>query len=309
MENDSRGLAKGITKLGINFNGNLDDEELVKRAKIVKKSGINVIWIGEFEGFKDPFYVAELISDFIDVIGFGILSPLKRDCEEILKTLRNFRRIKDKIIVGIAPGKFLNARMAVDVTVSCMKYLKKHLEAPVIAGCSSPLITKKSSEVADGILFNYVKAEYIRWIKGFMGKEIFTAAYGPSLVLPEKREESEFYESLLIASSIVIPEKKFVERFELQGLIDEIKKIDFDRLIEIKHSIGTIKHLPEYGILQKHSDFLLENFTISGKVEVVAGRIEELLKECEHVILSDPFFRDDYSMSFLGDVVKIVENG
>jgi 5,10-methylenetetrahydromethanopterin reductase len=292
-----------VGKVGINFNGNLEDKELIKRAEIAKKSGIKIIWIGEFEGFKDPFYVADIISDSADYIGFGILSPL-RGCRELLKLLWDFYKVKKELIVGIAPGKFLDAKKAVDLTIECVSYLKRHLKVPVVAGCSSPIITKRSSQVADGILFNYVKPEYIRWISGFMERESFTAAYGPSLVLSS---ESEFYESLLIASCLVISSKSFVENFGLRAFAKEIEGLDLEKLIEIRHSIGTIKNLPEFKVLNKHSAFLLENFSISGDFEKVVERIKQLLKYCDHVVLGDPFFRDDHSMTSLRRIVREFE--
>ncbi|RLI83451.1 hypothetical protein DRP07_03405 [Archaeoglobales archaeon] len=292
----------GITKLGLNINGDFEDRELIERAKIAKKSGINIVWIGEFEGFKDPFYVAELIADIIDVIGFGILSPLTRSCKEILRLVDEFRRVKgNDVIVGIAPGNFDNPRRALEMTVDCIKYLKERLQMPVMAGCSSPLITKRSSEVVDGILFNYVKSEYIKWISKYVKRKIFIAAYGPCLVLP-----SEFFESLLLASSIVISSKRFVEDFGFGELFNEIKKIDLQKLVEVRQSGKSIKNLPEYKILDRYSDVLLGNFTISGGEEVMADKIKELLNHCDHVILGDPFFRDINSMMSLRKIVKMV---
>lgn len=289
-----------IGKLGINFNGNLEDKELVKRAKLVKKSGVKVIWIGEFAGFKDPFYVADLISNSIDFIGFGILSPF-RGCKQLLELVEDFYREKKELIVGIAPGKFSNSREAVDLTIECIRYLKRHLKVPIVSGCSSPIITKRSSLIADGILFNYVKPEYVRWISGFMKRKSFTAAYGPSLILSDN---SELYESLLIASSLVISSGKFIENFGLKVLAEEIGGINFEELIKIKHSAGTIRDMPEFGILERHSKFLLDNFSISGDLSKVVEKIRELLKYCDHVILSDPYFRDDCSMESLRKVVK-----
>jgi len=293
-----------LGKVGINFNGNLGDDELIEKARIVRKSGIGAVWIGEFEGFKDPFHVGEVVCDEVEVVGFGVLSPLRRSCRELLERLIDFLKRKSEVIVGIAPGEFENAEEAVKATIDCVKHIKNHLDVPVVAGCSSPYITRRSSQIADGILFNYVKPEYIRWISKYAEKNIFTAAYGPSLIL---NSENEFYESLLIASSIVISSWKFVEEFGLQGLYEEIKKIDFERLIEVKHSTGTIRATPEYAILSKYSGLLLENFSISGSEKRVAERIGSLLNYCDHVILGDPFFRDDRSMSLLKGVVKAVE--
>ncbi|RLI79862.1 hypothetical protein DRP05_02640 [Archaeoglobales archaeon] len=278
----------------------MKDGELIKRAKIASEAGIKIVWIGEFEGFKDPFYVAELIADFVDFVGFGILSPIKRKYNEIFRLLSKFDR---KIVVGIAPGNFNNPKEALEMTIDCIKYLKKRLEVPVLAGCSSPIITKKSSEMADGILFNYVKSEYIRWISKFVKKKLFIAAYGPSLILP-----SEFFEDLLIASAIVVSSKAFVKEFGFDELFEEIRQIDFQKLVEIRQMGKSIKHTPDYKILDRYSNILLENFTISGDVNSITIRIKDLLEHCNHVILSDPFFRDANSMRLLKHVADVVTN-
>lgn len=280
----------------------MEDKELIKKAKIADKAGIKIVWIGEFEGFKDPFYTAELIADFVDFVGFGAISPIKRGCNEILRLLREFDKFKGKTIVGIAPGNFEDPKKALEVTIDCIKYLKKHLSVPVLAGCSSPIITRRSSKIADGILFNYIKSEYIKWISSFVKRKLFTAAYGPSLILP-----SEFFEDLLIASAIVVSSKAFVKEFGFDELFEKIGQIDFQKLVEVRQMGRSIKHLPDYEILDRYSSTLLENFTISGEVDKVACRIQDLLKYCNHVILSDPFFRDNNSMKALKHIVDFVQ--
>ncbi|RLI74978.1 hypothetical protein DRO97_04550, partial [Archaeoglobales archaeon] len=93
----------------------MKDKELIKKARIAKRAGIKIVWIGEFEGFKDPFYVAELVAEVVEVVGFGILSPLKRNCKEILKLVQEFSK-KNKTVVGIAPGSFDNPKKALEIT-------------------------------------------------------------------------------------------------------------------------------------------------------------------------------------------------
>lgn len=216
-----------------------------------------------------------------------------------MKLVNEFSKNREnRVVVGIAPGNFDNPKKALEITIDCIKYLKKHIQTPILAGCSSPTITKRSSKIADGILFNYVKAEYVSWISKYVEKEIFIAAYGPSLVLP-----SEFFEDLLIASAIVISSKAFTEQFGFEKLFNETKKIDFQKLVEVRQLGKSIKNLPEYVILDKYSDVLLKNFTISGDVDTIASKIKDLLKSCNHIILSDPFFRDDDSMKSLKKIM------
>jgi len=240
-----------------------------------------------------------LIGDFFDFIGFGILSPMRRSCKELLSKLNNFKR---KMVVGIAPGQFKDPKEALRITIDCIKFLKRNLELPILAGCSSPIITNETSKFADGVLFNYVKPEFLNWILRFAKRKLFFAAYGPSLILP-----SEFFEDLLIASAIVISSKSFVKKFGFEDLFEKINTINFQKLVKRRQEGKSIKNLPEYKILESNSETLLENFTISGDFKNVIKRIKSLLNCCDHVILSDPFFRDDNAMKHLGKIVKSVE--
>ena len=215
----------------------------------------------------------------------------------------NKSKSKEKFIVGLAPGNYKNARKAMNVTIECVNFLKRHTDLPIVVGCSSPIITQKSSEIADGILFNYVKVEFINWISSFAKKEVFFAAYGPSLILP-----SNFFEDLLIASAIVISSETFVKKFGFEKLFEEIKQVNFQELIRVRQEGKSVKSIKDFGILVKHSKTLLENFTISGSINNVIKKINDLLKVCNHVILSDPFFRDINSMNSLKRIVKSVDN-
>ena len=178
-----------IGKIGINISGDLEDEEIVDRAKIVEKSGVKIVWVGEFEGFKDPLDVAEIIANSTSLfIGFGVLSPLKRECSEIKKGIKRLQnKFGNRFLVGIGAGKFRNAKEALNKTVECIKELR--YEFTVVAGCSSPKITHISSNLADGILFNYVHPRYLQWIKRYVQRKVFFAAYGPSLILYKRRPD------------------------------------------------------------------------------------------------------------------------
>ncbi|MEM0503458.1 MAG: hypothetical protein QXT58_01985, partial [Archaeoglobaceae archaeon] len=59
--------------------------------------------------------------------------------------------------------------------------------------------------------------------------------------------------------------------------------------------------------LFRMKEFLLERFAITGNFEEVLTKIKQLLKVCDHVVLSDPFFRDPNSMKALKPLVRLCE--
>jgi 5,10-methylenetetrahydromethanopterin reductase len=286
-----------IDEVGLNINGDLAENEIIKRAVLAEKAGIKVIWIGEFELFKDPLYIAKIIAENTSLcIGFGILSPFRRDCKKIIKCIRFLtKKYDNQFLLGLAPGGFYKK---VDLVMNCVKIAKK--EFNVFVGCSSPKITNLASKLADGILFNYVYPAYIEWIKKYMEKDVFTAAFGPSLLLP-----SSFYQDLMLAAAIVMGSSRaFLKEFGLEAIWRKLSAVKFLKLIKARQSGVNLEEFPEFGLLKKHSGLLTEKFTISGGMESIVERVKSLLKVCNHVVLGDPFFRDVAAVKSLRDIVK-----
>ncbi len=283
--------------LGLNLNGDLSDDRLVEVALRADEVGA-VIWIGENPLFKDPFYVAELISDYVSVpIGFGIISPLRRSCSDIIERIRNLMN-KAEILVGVAPGTFKNPKLAVEITLKCLERLRE-LNIPLFCGCSSPIITSKASAIADGILYNYGHPEHLRWISSFEVREVIRVAFAPSLILP-----SEFEQDLLLACAIVACSSgKFVRAFGFEYMCRYLSKLDFGELISIRQRGGNLFECVEFRTILNYRKVLLDRFSISGDIRSVRRRIRDLLYICDHVVLGDPFFRDSRSLESI-DILK-----
>ncbi len=290
--------SSSIGKISVNINGDLSYDEIVKRAELIQQKGVKIVWVGEFEGFLDPFEVAEVIASRTSLyVGFGIVSPLRRSCKEIReKFLELVDRFGNRFILGIGAGEFNNAADAFRIVADCIDELS---DLSVVVGCTSPKITAFSSQYADGILFNSVHPEIVQWLRSYLKSDVFTAAYGPSLLLP-----SEFEEDLLIAASIILSgSRKLVEKFELNGVAKRIAGVDIAKLIDVRRSGGSIAELHEAKPLFECRDLLLEKFTISGSFDNIVARVRELLKLCDHVVLADPFFRDIKSIEVLDRLV------
>lgn len=275
-----------IGKLSININGDVGEKEIAEKGKIAESAGIKVVWVGDFDF--DPFLTAEILArETKMIIGFGVLSATKRDCEKIVEEIESLEvKFGKRFLVGIGAGEFKDPKEAVEKVLRCLRMLKPK---KVFAGCSSPRITKLASKIADGILINYVHPELVSYIASLVEGSM-KVAYGPALLLP-----SEFEEDAILASAIVL--KGVEKRFGL-----EIKE-DLKRLVEMRRKGISIRNSE----LFRMKDLLLERFAIAGSIEEVSSRIRQLLKVCDHVVLSDPFFRDQNSMKALKSLVRLCE--
>jgi len=284
-----------VLKLGLNLNGDLEDKKLVRIAKKCERLGV-LVWIGDNELFKDPFYVADLIGDVVSNIGFGVVS-VRRGCKAILDGISSLAKsFKDtNFLLGIGAGNVDDPKKALRHVLSCLEFLRNRLEIPIFCGCSGPVITSKASKIVDGILFNYGYPDYVKWISNFVRDEIYRVAYAPALVLP-----SDFEEDLLIACSIVAcSNQTFVRVFGYEGLCKVLRNLDFKELI-INRKLG--KKLDPR--ILDFRDLLVERFAIAGDLSSVCDRVRDLLRLCDHVVLGDPFFRDDRSVEITKSIKR-----
>ncbi len=286
-------------KLGLNINGDLGREEVVRRARIAESSGIRVVWIGEFEGFEDPFKVASVIAESTKLkVGFGVVTTMRRTCREILAEFDTLkRRYDDRFILGLGAGESEPGR-AYRSLRDCVENAIHH-DYPIVVGASSPMTLRLAGKTG-GVLFNSVNPEFVEWMMSYLEGDVFKAAYGPALILP-----SEFEEDLLLAASIVfLGSRNLITRFGFEDIAEELSKVDIMGLVNLRRSGRSIFEKPEAQALATHRDFLLEKFTLSGTLEEVKAKVDGLLRLCDHVILSDPFFRDVNSMKYLKELVE-----
>uniref|UniRef100_A0A7C3YBY2 LLM class flavin-dependent oxidoreductase n=1 Tax=Geoglobus ahangari TaxID=113653 RepID=A0A7C3YBY2_9EURY len=265
-----------IGKISVNINGDFDDEILLDKLKKIKKI-VNTVWIGEADFLKDPFHVAKLFLENSEVyVGFGILRA--NNCGRIIKELSTLN--SDRILIGLAHP---NA----EIVMNCIKKIKEKYKFPVFCGATGKKNISILSQVADGMLLNHISPKHVSWALKF-SKTDFNAAYGPALILPSK-----FEQDLILAAAIVMgSSKSFLREMGYWDVYQEISKVDLPRLIELRHK-GDITHEEDYKILLKHREILLQNFTLSGSFEVFIEKLRDVINLCDHVVLSDPFFREE----------------
>ncbi len=282
-----------IGKLGININGDFEDEILIEKALKAEKH-VNVVWIGDSDFFKDPFYVAKLLIENTDLtIGFGILRA--KHCHRILKELENFSD-NDRIIVGVSAGdggKIENA-------MRCILKIKEKYRFPVVAGGTGKKALTELSRISDGFLLNHISPKHVDYALQYVHSE-FVSAYGPCLILP-----SQFEQDLLLATAMIMgSSRNFIDEMGYTRIFEEIKKIDIFGLIAERQKGKDLNGFKEFAKLTNYREFLFEKFSIAGNIDEVSEKIALLLQKCNHVILSDPFFREK---DFDERLKKIIEN-
>lgn len=95
-----------IGRLSININGDVCEKEMmVKKGKIAESAGVKVVWIGDFDF--DPFSAAEFLAKETNLlIGFGVLSASKRNCEEIIQEVESLEKNNgNRFLVGVGAGE------------------------------------------------------------------------------------------------------------------------------------------------------------------------------------------------------------
>ncbi len=284
-----------IGRIGININGDFDDEVLVEKA-LKASEYVNVVWIGDSDFFKDPFYLADLFIENTDlIVGFGILRV--KNYHRILNELEKFSGIEERVIVGVAAGD----KGSIETTVKCIQKLKEKFEFPVVAGGTGKKALSRLSRVADGILLNHISPHHVNHVLRYVNSD-FVSAYGPCLILP-----SHFEQDLLLATAMIMgSSKSFVEDMGYTEIFEKVRAVDIISLIGERQRGNDLNKFEEFRRLQIYRNFLFENFSISGSIDEVSNKIALLLEMCNHVVLSDPFFREEKFDRFLKKIIQNV---
>ncbi len=273
-------------EFGINFNGDLPFTHILEGSKISEQAGFKYLWVGEANEYIHPFPLLAAICENTSTIkiGSGIISPQLNRCHHILKAFETLQEAYGpRFVIGLAHGDYMALQttgveikqplekidecvieIAGRVPTYIAKQIKREEECaygviPVFIGASGPKTIEFASQRADGILLNYVYPDFIRWAMKHYKKKTYTAAYGPSLLLPDSRNEKH----LLIAAGIVaasMPKELQIE-FEIEKRIEQIKKLLIQK---------------NYGQLIDEEEFLLNRFTLSGTIGQISEQIREI---------------------------------
>lgn len=282
---------------GININGDRPLSLIKKGALTAERAGFSNIWIGEKPRFIHPFPVAAAVADTTTRvrIGSGIISPLLNPCSHIIGGFTVLREAYgERFIVGLAPGDKWGLReIGVEISgtkeriENCLKGLKRQGFKAYI-GASEPGLARLGSAVADGLLINFVKPEYVKWVLNTTRGKAKKAAYGPSLLLPD----DDHNELLLIGAATVAAGSSmaFQIEFGMESWVKELRSILRRR---------------DYGELWKYENRLLEGFTLHGDLDALRRRVKELRTlGVDQVIFGAPLSHNIRSVAELGEALQ-----
>ncbi len=272
-----------VPELGINFNGDLNREELGARAKLAEDGGVHYLWVGESKPLVHPFPVMTLLAESTceATVGSAILSAMSNRCFHIARAFNVLKEAYgERFIAGIAPGDRHGLRVECIASRGVVKRLEKCISAiegvvPVFIGASGPKLIELASMRSEGVILNYAHPEFIRWALRHMKRKVYTACIAPALVLPDRENAAE-----LLGAAAVIASGANQVFLEDMGL--EEKAAEVRRLVTKQR----------WDELTRHESFLLEHFTLSGSAEEVAEKIGEIAElGVEQVILGSPFVK------------------
>ncbi len=274
--------------LGINFNGDMSPLRVKKRAMIAEEAGFDYIWVGETTSFVHPFpVIANICHNTKGIkVGAGIISPQKNRCFHIKKGFETLGEVYGgRFVIGIAPGDKFGLLTACVVTREIIRKIEECTAElnkdgmPIFIGAAGPKLIELATAAADGILLNYVHPDFIKWAIKHFKKKVYTAAYGPSLVLPDRKNEN--YLRISAATVIAGGNRVFLEDFGLLDVSNEIRDVLKKR---------------RYDSLEDYAR-ILDKFTISGDIGEIKCRVEELEKlGVDQVVFSSPLSNNPESI-------------
>ncbi len=270
-------------ELGINFNGDLGREEAAARAAAAERSGVRYLWVGESKPLVHPFPIMTLLAESTThaTIGSAILSAMSNRCFHIAKAFTVLKEVYgERFIAGIAPGDLHGLRVECIASRGVVVRLEKCISkiegvVPVFVGASGPKLIELASMRSEGVILNYAHPEFIKWALRHVRRKTYIACIAPALVLPDKENIAELRGAAAVIASGANP--VFIADMGIDEKVAEVRDI-------VKRG--------RWSGLAEHESFLLEHFTLSGSVDEVVERIEELAKlGVEQVILGSPFVK------------------
>lgn len=277
---------------GMNFNGDMPLLRIIEGARAAEAAGFGYLWVGETVSFVHPFPLMAALCEHTRLkVGSGIISPRSNRCRQLKGAFQTLKEVYgDRLVAGIAPGDAEGLRR-IGAQGPALEHLKRCMEelrgvVPVFVGAQGPRLLALASE-ADGALLNYAHPDYIRWALGHLGRRPYTAAYAPALLLPDEKNLTR----LRVGAAIVASgsSRAFQEEFGLA-----------EKICEIRAALQKGR----YDLLREHEPFLLDRFTISGGLEEIGTRIEDLRAlGIDQVIFATPMGRNPGSIERLGKIV------
>jgi 5,10-methylenetetrahydromethanopterin reductase len=301
-------------EIGINFNGDLPPESIIKGSKVAEATGFHFVWIGETPEHTHPFPLIAMISKWTRTvrIGTGVISPLINHYHHIKKAFQTLQEVYgNRFVIGLAPGDLRSLKIVgasktrpLGKLKKCIIELKKGFDSlnaptknelldkssslntpPIYVGASGPKMVKLGSRIADGVILNYIDPDFLKWASKFFRKHLcYKVAYGPTLLEPDEKNLM----LLRISAAIVFSgsNKVFLKEFNLED-----SAFDVSRILKKK----------QYQRLGEYDDILLKKFALYGSLHEIEERVDKLTDlGMNQIVFATPLCRNIDSVKKLG---------
>ncbi len=271
-------------KIGLHIDGMYDIHALIKKSRIIEKTGLDAIWLGEGPEHRHIYPVLGTVASKTKsiIIGTSILSV---HMHKPLQLFQAFKLLKeafgDRFIIGLGRGGEKHLKIIgknIFKTIPLLEeylhtYTDFQLDLPIYLGAIGFKTLIKLGDKFDGVIINSISPRIIKTVIDKTGlKNSNILAIGPSAYLPDKTLLNKFLITCAFIAS-ELPEKIALEL----GVDRQLQQV---RKYFLNHNITELKNM---------RGFLEENFGLAGSMEDFENRVFELEKiGVKQVIFSNP---------------------
>ncbi|WEU39696.1 MAG: LLM class flavin-dependent oxidoreductase [Candidatus Odinarchaeum yellowstonii] len=271
-------------RIGLNIDGLYEISTLIKKCRIIEKTGFDTIWLGEGPEHRHIYPVLATAASKTEKITIGT-SILSVHMHKPFQLFQAFKLLKDvfgnRFIIGIGRGgeKHLasigkNSFKTISLLEEYLRiYNNSKLNLPIYLGAIGFKTLIKLGDKFNGVIINSISPKIIKTImEKTKLKNNNILAIGPAAYRPSKKTWNKFLMACAFIAS-ELPDRIALE-FEINTQIQEVRSYFF------KHNIIELNRI---------AAFLIENFGIAGSIEDFEKRVSELEKiGVKEVIFSHP---------------------
>ncbi len=271
-------------KIGLNIDGLYDIHTLIKKCRIIEKTGFDTIWLGEGPEHRHIYPVIGTVASKTRRITIGT-SILSVHMHKPFQLFQSFKLLKEffgtRFIIGLGRGGEKHLKTIGKNNFKTIPLFEEYLRIyntlkpgiPIYLGAIGFKTLIRLGAKFNGIIVNSISPKIIKIIIEKTGlKNNNILAIGPSVYLPNKKLINKF----LVTCAFIASELPGKLALEL-GINNQIQEI---RKYFLKHDFIELKNM---------KDFLIENFGLAGSIEDFEKRVFELDKiGVKEVIFSNP---------------------
>jgi len=144
---------------GFGVAGALPHDIIRALAAAAEGAGYHTFWVNDTpqgDGLASLRAAAEVTSEIL--LGVGVIPLDRQPADEIARRVNELGLPQQRLIVGVGSG---NPQGGLERVREGAETLEERLEAPVVVGALGPNMCAMAGKSADGVLLNWLTAEYV----------------------------------------------------------------------------------------------------------------------------------------------------